>query len=154
MNQTVVPNDWVLRLASAIAAALREFAPRIVEDAVVMIAVDCHPWHGRLGLAALTESEVAADQLLADPTEMAAWRHYDFTRNLEVWKQVPELGAVMRIAYEEGDRPVVAEAFLCACAEAVLESQVRESLSAIPRAVSFRVSVRHPDNGREFVSLS
>jgi hypothetical protein len=138
-------------LADAIAAAVREFAPKLRGEAVALLAVDCHPWHGSIALAILTVAEVAADGLLADPAEMAAWRHYDFARGLSSWQPVAGLGQEMQAAYEAGDRPAVGEAFLRACAAAVSSPQVAASLELLERSGDFRISVAHPDDGHEFV---
>jgi hypothetical protein len=138
-------------LADAIAAAVREFAPQLDGEAVAFLAVDCHPWHGSIALAVLTAAEVAMDGLLADPDEMAAWRHHDFTQGLLSWQPVAALGREMRAVYESGERPTVADAFLRACAAAVSSPQVVAALVLLERADKFRVSVAHPDDGREFV---
>jgi hypothetical protein len=139
------------RLADAVAAAVCVFAPQLGGEAVVLLAVDCHPWHGAVALAILTTSDVTPDRLLADPAEMAAWRHYDFARELPSWQPVARLGREMQAAYEAGDRPIVAEAFLRSCAAAVSSAQVGASLKLLNRTGEFRVSVTHPDNGHEFV---
>jgi hypothetical protein len=57
-------------------------------------------------LAALTGAEAAADPLLADPAEMAAWRYWNFTAGLPAWRPAERLGREMRTAYEAGDRPL------------------------------------------------
>ena len=114
--------------------------------------MDCHPWHGSLGLSALTAAEVDADGLLADPAEMAAWRHHDFARGSAAWLPTAVLGSEMRVAYVSGDRPAVAAAFLGACAAAVASEGVMDALGLFVRARGFRVSVTHPDDGREFAS--
>jgi hypothetical protein len=151
MNDTLF-SDWTRQLSDAIANALREFALKHSDEPVVLLAVDCHPWHGSVALAVLTAAEVAADELLADPAEMAAWKHYDFTRELSSWRPVAGLGRDMQTAYESGDRLAMTDAFLRACAAAVSSPQVIAALELLERIADFRVSVRHPDNDREFVS--
>jgi len=96
--------------------------------------------------------EVAAQSFLADPAEMAAWRYCDFAQDLPSWAVVSELGKVMRLAYEKGDRPAVADAFMQACATAVTSPAVRDSLAAFVCTDRFKLSVAHPDDGREFVA--
>jgi hypothetical protein len=140
-------------LTDTLASAVCEFAPQLVGEAVVLLAVDCHPWHGRIALAALTAAEVAADPPLADPAEMAAWRYYDFTEALSAWQPAARLGREMRAAYEAGDRPQVADAYLRTCARAVGSAQFTAALACLQRASGFRVSVTHPDDGREFVTV-
>lgn len=117
-----------------------------------MLALDCHPWHGSIGIAALTAKEVATDRALDDPAEMAAWRFFDFARDFESWQAATALGQEMKSAYDSGDRPAVVEAFLSACAAAMTSNAVGEALEGFTRAPGFRLSVAHPDNGREFVS--
>ncbi len=117
-----------------------------------MLALDCHPWHGSIGIAVLTAKEVAAGRALDDPAEMAAWRLFDFARNFGSWQVVSALGKEMKSAYESGDRPEVVEAFLRACATAVTSYPVTKALESFMLVDGFRLSVAHPDNGREFVS--
>jgi hypothetical protein len=131
-----------------------EFAPQLGGDEVAILAVDCHPWHGLITLALLTAEEVQSNPLLVDPAEMAAWRHYDFTRASVAWQPVTELGREMQTAYERGQRSDVAEAFLRACAEAVSSPLVAAALGQLSRADAFRLSVTHPDDNREFVLTS
>jgi hypothetical protein len=150
LNDTV-PRDWTPRLASAIAGALREFAPQLGTELLAMLALDCHPWHGSIGIAALTAKEIAADRAFDDPAEMAAWRFFDFARDFESWEAATALGQEMKSVYYSGDRPAVVEAFLGACAAAITSDVVVEALDGIARVDGFRLSVAHPDNGREFV---
>lgn len=83
---------------------------------------------------------------------MAGWRHYNFTSKLSSWRLVAELSRQMQMAYETGNKPEVADAYLRACALAVSSLQVVEALALIKRSDDFRVSVTHPDDGREFLS--
>jgi hypothetical protein len=146
-----VPDDWIPRLTAAIAAAVQELAPRLRGTPVAFLVVDCQPWHGSIGLAILTVREAEADQLLLDPMEMAAWRHYDFTAGLPSWLLAGTLGRTMQAAYEAADdRRGVAEAFFRACAEAVATPEAADALELLERASGFRISVAHPDDGREF----
>ncbi len=156
----LVRADWTPRLADALAGAIREIAPRLGGEPVVMLAVDCHPWDRTLGLSLLTRAEAAADALLADPAEVAAWRWFDFARDLTAWGPAAALGDEMRAAYEaddsdvaSSDRPAVAAAFLRACAAALQSAQVGDALARLTRADGFRLSAAHPDDGREFVTL-
>lgn len=145
--------DWTGRLAAAIAATLREFTLQIGNTSISLLAVDCHPWHGRIGLSALTSAELGRDALLNDPSEMAAWQHHDFSNPFPAWQPVRRLGEEMQGAYENSsNRPAVAENYFQACARAVTSSEVRSAIELLPRAGAFRVSVSHPDSGREFVA--
>lgn len=146
-----VPEDWMPRLAEAIAGALWEFAPTLSGGAVALLAVDCHPWNGTLGLSALTATEAEADSLLNHSAEMAAWKHYDFAASLASWQSATGLGAEMQAAYEASERPALAAVFLSACAAAVHSPSVIEALAVLTQADSFRWSVTHPDSGQEFV---
>ena len=131
---------------------MREFATRVGSEPLAILAMDCHPWHGTLGLAALTATEVAADKLLADPAEMAAWRYFDFTRDLSSWQPASDLGERMKSAYENGDRRAVADAFFRACVAAMTSKVVRDALAVFVRIDDFRLSVPQPDDRREFVA--
>ena len=57
----------------------------------------------------------------------------------------------MRAAYEAADdRRAVAEAFLRACAVAMTSLDVAAAVELLVRGGDFRISVAHPDDGREF----
>lgn len=146
-----IPVNWTPRLAEAIAGAVREFAPTLDGAAVVLLALDCHPWNGTLGLSALTAAEVKADSLLNDPAEMAAWEHYDFAACLASWQPTADLGAEMKAVYDAGERPSLAAAFLSACAVAVRSPSVSAALASLTQADGFKWSITHPDSGQEFV---
>jgi hypothetical protein len=88
---TSVPDDWTPRLAATVAAAVREFAPALRGTPLVVLAIDCHPWHGSVGLSVLTAAEVAADGLLAEPVEEVAWRHYNLTARITSWEPATRL---------------------------------------------------------------
>ena len=141
-------------MAGAIAAATREFAPTLGGSPVVLLAVDCHPWHGAVELSILTAGEVAANPELADPAEMAAWRHYNCSAGLASWQPAGALGHQMRAAYEAAVHPAeVAEGFMRACARAAASPDVVAASELLQRAAEFRTSVSHPDDGREFFPL-
>jgi hypothetical protein len=144
-------DSWTARLAAAIATAVRDFAPALGNDPVALFAVDCHPWHGVIALALLTAEEVVGDPLLSDPAEMAAWHHYNFAAGLPSWQAAVELGREMRAGYEASERPAAANAFLGACAAAVSSREVGAALALLRRTSDFRLSVPHPDDGRDFV---
>ena len=74
-----VPDGRTARLADAVAASLREFAPQLRGTAVARLQMTCLPWHGLLGLALLTAEEVDEDASLADPMRTMDWRHGEFT---------------------------------------------------------------------------
>jgi hypothetical protein len=58
----------------------------------------------------------------------------------------------MLAAYEAADdRRAVAEAFLRACAVAVTSADVAAAVESLVRVGDFRISVAHPDDGREYV---
>jgi hypothetical protein len=152
LNDKLVPHNWTPRLVSAIAAALREFAPQVAAERLAILALYCHPWHGSIGIAALTAKEVTSDKALDDPAEMAAWRFFDFARDFDSWQVTTVLAQEMKSAYYSRDRPEVVEAFFRACAAAITSDAVAEALEGFTRVDGFRLSVAHPDNGREFVS--
>lgn len=146
-----VRDDWQASLANAVAAALRELEPQLKNVSLRMLAIDCHPWNGFLGLAVLTDEDVDGDPLLDDPAEMAAWPHYDCGEGLKSWRSTQSLARAMRDAYASGDRGAVVGAFLTACAGALASSAVGAALDDLTRGPKFRLSVAHPDTGKEFV---
>lgn len=106
-----------------------------------------------VGLAILTGEELANNRMLAEPAEMAAWRHYDFASQLAAGRSFIPLGEQMRSAYYQAEnRPRTAEAFLEACAVAVTAPPVTAALELLKREKGFRISVTHPDSNREFVA--
>ncbi len=149
-----VPDAWTRGLATVIAAGLREFgACRLRGTPVVALDVGCFPWLGSVELSVLTAEELDADPVLLEPGEVAAWRHYNFTAGLTSWDAAAELGAQMAEAYQaarDGGRAATADAFLRACAVAVASPQVAKALESLERDPRFRVSVKHPDDCREF----
>ena len=42
--ESPVPDDGTSQLATTVAAKIGEFAPRLGDLPVTMLAVDCHPW--------------------------------------------------------------------------------------------------------------
>jgi hypothetical protein len=150
-SDRLVPTAWTARLADAIAAALREFAPQQQGSEVVLLQVTCLPWHGLLGMAILTAEELAKDASLADPMRTMDWQHGEFTEEVEAWGLTTPLAQEMRAAYSgSSDCPAAAVAFLRACAGAVAIATVVKAVSLLKRADGFRVSVPHPDDRREF----
>jgi hypothetical protein len=149
-----VPEDWIPRLASAIAASLREFGPRQLRgQPIVALDFGCFPWHGSVELSVLTAAEVDADQVLFERGEQAAWHYYNFPVGLASWEPATELGRQMGEAYsadDEGDEDARAEAFLRACALALASPEVTAALGSLQRHPTFRISVAHPDSGRQF----
>jgi len=152
LNASTDFESWTARLATAIAAALREIAPRLSTESVALFAVDCHPWQCCVGPAILTGDELAENRTLAEPSHMAEWRYYDFASELEAGRLFIPLGEEMRSAYYQSeDKPATAVRFLEACAVAATSPQVAEALALLKRRRGFRVSVTHPDSDQEFV---
>ncbi|WP_020476142.1 hypothetical protein [Zavarzinella formosa] len=146
-----VPDDWTTRLADAIAASVREFAPQLQGSEVSLLTVICLPWHGLLSLGILTAEELAQDASLADPRMTMDWRYGEFTEEVAAWRPTTPLAQEMRATYDgSSDCPATALAFLRASARAVATDTVAEAVSLLKRVGGFRISVPHPDNGREF----
>ena len=144
-------DDWKRSLADTIAATVREFAPVLRGIPVVLLALDCQPWHGSLELSLLTAAEAEADNRLADPSEMAAWQFYELSAGLPSWQPAALLGRSMQAAYASApDRRDTAEGYFRACAEALASPDVAGVVGSLARADEFRMSVAHPDDGREF----
>lgn len=149
LSDRLIPDGWTAHLADAIAASIREFAPRLRGTSIVLLQMTCLPWHGLLGLAILTAEELAEDAGLADPMRTMEWRHGEFTEEVEAWRLTTPLAQGMRAAYNSSpDCPAAAIAFLRACARAVATPAVAEAASLLERADGFRISVPHPDDRR------
>lgn len=148
--------SWTSRLNGAIAAVLVELTPRLHNDSIALLAVDCHPWHGAIAPAVLTGDELARDPTLADPALMAEWRYYDAASllGLGAARLLIPLGEEMRAAYYAAeDHPAAAVKYLQACAAAATSPQVAEALRPFRLEPRFRVSVTHPDSNQEFVAV-
>jgi hypothetical protein len=147
MNEVI--NKWGSDLAQFLSAALGEFRTQATEQ-VEQFAVDCHPWNGAVVLAFLTASEVEESPFLAEVEEMAAWKFYNFASTLSCSR--PELGLRMRELYEQAgdDRAKVAEQFFVACAAAVASKPVQDMLSTYKLSKNFKITVPHPDSGKEY----
>ncbi|MEL6110087.1 MAG: hypothetical protein AAFU85_29085 [Planctomycetota bacterium] len=143
-------SDWQQKLSQVLADTLNASRPALTGDTLVMLAVDCHPWDGGLYVAVLTQSEVETDSSLADPAEMAAWKHYDFAESLSEFN-VDSLCETMKSDYyatENCDQ--TARGYLRACAAALADNRVRSALQAYVLRDAFRVSVTHPDDRTEY----
>ncbi len=142
-------DEWGSDLAQFISAALGEFRTQATQR-MEQFAVDCHPWNGIIVLGFLTTNEVEESPFLVEAGEMAAWKLYDFASTLSCSR--PELGSRMRTIYEQegGDKAKVAERFFMACAEAVASKPVQAMLSKYELSTSFKISIPHPDTGKEY----
>lgn len=147
----MVTPQWRNKLSQAIVNAVPILQARLGDDALVILALDCHPWNGGLYLAALTQSEVNADPLLCDPAEMAAWRHYHFTEGL-AWNVDSLCDAMKTDYYSSEDHDATAESYLRSCAAALSDETVVRALRPLPLHNDFRLSVTHPDHGTEYCS--
>jgi hypothetical protein len=138
-------------LTMLISTALCEFRPGI-DDEMEIFAIDCHPWNGVIVLAFLTHAELNDAPFLAEVSEMAAWKYYDFGADLPCWHSAPDTGLRMRTAYDEaGDnRSAVVPQFFQACAKAVASKQVQDVLLTYRLAEKFRITIPHPDTGEEY----
>lgn len=151
---SVVPAAWSTRLAAAMAATVREYAARrLSSKPIVAFNVGCFPWHGRIELSILTADELDSDPVLMEPGEIAAWLHYNIGVGLSSWEPVMvSLGGEMSAAYSGAagrDKVAVTEAFLRACAEAAGRPEVAEALGSVGCDPRFRITVDHPDDGRD-----
>lgn len=144
-------SHWIERATAVFFSALAEAAPRISSVELVMLAVDCHPWNGHLGLALLTSDEVLEDPLLASVDEMAAWKHFNFSDQLAAWSGAAVLAEAMQLRYDSAtDKAAAARASLLETAEALVSAVRAGALRPYNLAANFRVSVAHPDSGEEF----
>ncbi|MEZ5941975.1 MAG: hypothetical protein R3C18_11325 [Planctomycetaceae bacterium] len=142
--------EWQRELSLVIAGTLRTLLPSLNNDELAMLALDCHPWNAGLFLAVLTQSEVDADPLLADPAEMAAWNYYDCGEQSDKWV-VDSLCETMRQDYYNSeDRDTIAQAYFRSCGAAISDELVSDVLNDYRLRPDFRVSVTHPDDGTEF----
>lgn len=153
MARTPQIEGWTTQLASAIAAAVSAFAPRLHGEEIVAFDVGCFPWHGTIELSILTAQQAERDNALLDPREVTAWPHYNFSAGLASWASTGGLTRSMAEAYRanEGDeRAGVVETFLRASAQAVGQREVSEALGALSRSPHFRVTILHPDQGTDY----
>lgn len=146
-------DTWASRFSRVLADTLNALSPRLADTAVSMIAIDCHPWNGGLHLAILQTCELDGEPQIGDPAEMAAWQMYNCGESMAEWEPAAVLAAEMRQDYDqENDKQATANDYLQACADALSSPSVRATLQRLNLDASFRISVAHPDNGREFCS--
>ena len=145
-----VPDHWKPRLASALAAAIRESRQVLGSEPIVCLDIGCFPWHGGFELSALTTTEFAADPAVMGPREVACWRFYNISEGLTAWAATAELGTQMSEAYyaaEDDTRVATANAFIRVCAEAAATPGVQDAASTLQLDPRFRIRVAHPDSG-------
>ena len=70
-------SSWGEKLEDLIVRALLDFKKEVSEE-MTMFSVDCHPWHGRIGLAFLSRKEAEKTPFLKDPDEIAGWDFFNF----------------------------------------------------------------------------
>jgi len=137
-------------LAGHIALALERFAPRLGREAVSVLAMDCHPWHGVLELSVLLASEADEDEGLRSDGEQASWRCFQFTRDAAAqaqWKDVTSIAERFRTHYDGAlDRKTAArDAFVC-CARALVHPNARRAIESLRRSADFVEWVVDPDD--------
>lgn len=146
----MVTHQWQNQLSLAIANALKTLQVRLGGEALVMLALDCHPWNGGLYLAALTQSEVNADPALSDPAEMAAWTNYHFAESGRDWN-IDSLCDTMKTDYcSSEDHDEITQSYLRSCAAALSDETVLRALQPLLLHDDFRLSVTHPDHRTEY----
>lgn len=144
--------QWTTDLSRSITDALRDFRSK-VNDEMAVFAVDCAPWNGVIVLAFLTQPELNENPILSEPSEMAAWRYYDFGARLPFGQSVSiALGSHMRTTYEQAgeNRGDMANQFFRACANAAASEPVIKALSHFSRTAAFRITIPHPDTNEEY----
>ena len=120
-----------------------------------MLAVDCHPWHGHLGLVVLKTSEIEKNPRLDDPGEMATWDLFDLSKGLPSHEELKLLGKEMALSYRAAESPSkVADNYMRMCSAAMKTDLVGSKLTNFTLAPTFRLSVAHPDDGREFINCA
>ena len=143
---------WREALTQALAAGLQRVRPILGDPRLRCVALDCHPWHGHLGICVLTQQEVEHDPSALEPVEMASWRGFGVITG-ENDGGLEELGARMLSAYLDSvERPACARAYLRASANALVADACVQALLRLRRAEGFRLSVTHPDDEEEFVT--
>ncbi len=144
--------NWTASLTKLIVLAVKEFQDSVKPDPIVMFDLGCYPWNGLLELSALTAAELKHTQILNDAHEIAAWRFYNFSRQLFSWTEAAKLGAQMKAVYEaEPDRNLVTTQFLKLCEKAILVPSVIESIEQLNPNEQVRISIIHPDTGEDFL---
>ncbi len=89
-------DGWCETLSEILVKALEEARPRVSDELLSMVALDCHPWHGHPSIAMLTAAEVRSQPSLADPAQMAGWKHFNLTASLRAWERTDTLCEQMK----------------------------------------------------------
>lgn len=147
-----VTQTWKDNFAQILIDTLMKLHESIGNIPLSMIAIDCHPWHGGLYLAILQFSEVNCDPNLANLDEMAAWQMYDCAQSLSQWQPINKLAQKMGDDYSQAtiSKAIIAENYFQACADVLSSDKVSTIIQKFQLQDNFRISVAHPDHGKEF----
>lgn len=161
--------DWRTfsdRLAEAIAAELVAQDEKLRDRVLRAIALDVHPWHGHIGLSALTDRDPAYESIVVQREEIASWGLFELARRGSCWARVRELEDWMgeqsvgknpdAADYDHDAEPrtaaqqaVADHAALEASARALDDERVTEALSRFRLAPDFERFVGHPDDSSQ-----
>lgn len=142
----VVPPEWLAELSQLVVLTLTDFRRGVADDEFAMLVVECRPPDGYISLSMLMTAEAQLDPSVATPMRISAWRHESLERKSGMWRLAAGVERVMQETYHcaaEPDRPAIATAFICGCAEAVASPAVTEELARFRRSPGF--SVVHRD---------
>lgn len=135
---------FTAELATLIADELRARADQLRPLVLRCVALDVHPWHGRISLAILTSDDVAYSDIKAQREDMAAWSGFALTAAGDSpWPRADALAAAMRAEYEvHRDAGVL----LSAAASALDAAEVTAVLAGFELAPTFERFVGDPDD--------
>lgn len=142
---------WATELSRFIVLALEEFRGSLEDEVLVTLAFDVFPWHGELELSALTREELEKDPCLDNPSEIATWKHFQFSKDLESWKDANLLTEFMQKQYAAAENPQgEAELFFKTAAKVLRTEEIKEALAMFHSTQPVRITLSHPDTGEEF----
>jgi hypothetical protein len=132
-----VSEDWTQRLAAALTSSMRECAGRLRGQGGRVVRNRLPSMERLLGARRPGgDRRVEALQFRGSPNIVGP--------DGRTWAGDAEVYAAA------SDRKAVADAFLTACALAVGRAEPTEAIQLLNRDPRFRISVAHPDDGREF----
>jgi len=134
------------QLAVVIGNTLTRFRSELNEP-ISIVALDFHPWHGRMALAVLTESELARESRLVDANMVSSWNHYDIGAGYAEWQPAQKMATAMESLYVQTQDANIL--FQCCASALGARPAVKAALrSAV--ADDFQMRVVNADDQRDY----
>ncbi|MFN3651502.1 MAG: hypothetical protein ACK47B_18155 [Armatimonadota bacterium] len=144
--------EFARELSRSIVKELQKRHEQLREYELSALVVDCHPWHGILDLAVLT------DQDEAGKWEIGEWELYPLTDSedaedswseTQVWRERMRTYWQARVAESPDAAEAATDLILRACAAALSSDEVQAEISRLRLASDFELFVGNPDDAED-----